>query len=233
MLPRSHRTQDSLTTLTRPISICSAGPRPSFVWVGPPPGCQRAFKLWGVHGRSMRFWPLRCSSRRSLADGKRISGKRILLDLEIVSHQVISSIAAALAALLCGRITVAAALSIQGPDAKPGEFRITVFASGLNYPLGMARLPDGSLLVTTSDGTGFFNSTGNLLRLVDSDQNGIADGPGTVLYNGLIGGLTSLRIGGPLVFVTGQGNGRPITVLRLGATATNLLTVVGQINVNY
>ena len=33
--------------------------------------------------------------------------------------------------------------------------------------------------------------------------------------------------------VTGQGNGRPITVLRLGATPASPLTLVGQITVNY
>ena len=73
-------------------------------------------------------------------------------------------------------------LSIHGPAVKTNHFRITTFASGLNYPLGMARLGDGSLLVTISDGTGFFNSTGKLLRLVDANLDGVADGPGTVLY---------------------------------------------------
>src|SRR6266567_4557912 len=151
----------------------------------------------------------------------------------IVNHQGIYSLAATVAALLCIQFSLAAALSIQGPDVKPGDFRITTFASGLNYPLGMARLPDGSLLVATSEGTSYWNSNGKLLRLVDADQNGVADGPGTVLYSGLTGGLTSLRIGGTLVFVTGQGSGRPITILRLGATPTTTLTLVGQIVVNY
>ena len=126
----------------------------------------------------------------------------------ILSPRGISSLAATVAALLCIQFSLAAALSIQGPDVKPGDFRITTFASGLNYPLGMARLPDGSLLVATSEGTSYWNSNGKLLRLVDADQNGVADGPGTVLYSGLTGGLTSLRIGGTLVFVTGQGSGR-------------------------
>ena len=151
----------------------------------------------------------------------------------ILSPRGISSLAATVAALLCIQFSLAAALSIQGPDVKPGDFRITTFASGLNYPLGMARLPDGSLLVATSEGTSYWNSNGKLLRLVDADQNGVADGPGTVLYSGLTGGLTSLRIGGTLVFVTGQGSGRPVTILRLGATPTTPLTLVGQIVVNY
>jgi glucose/arabinose dehydrogenase len=143
------------------------------------------------------------------------------------------SIASIVVALCLAQFTLSAALSIHGLEVRPGDFRITTFASGLNYPLSMARLPDGSLLVTISDGPGFLNSTGKLLRLIDADQNGVSDGPGTVLYSGLTGGLTSVRIGGTLVFVTGQGRGRPITIFRLGATPTTPLSLVGQINVNY
>ena len=98
----------------------------------------------------------------------------------ILSPRGISSLAATVAALLRIQFSLAAALSIQGPDVKPGDFRITTFASGLNYPLGMARLPDGSLLVATSEGTSYWNSNGKLLRLVDADQNGVADGPGKI-----------------------------------------------------
>jgi len=151
----------------------------------------------------------------------------------LLTPQDIYPLAATVASLLFAQFSPAAALSVQGPGVNPSNFRISTFASGLNYPLGMARLPDGSLLVTLSDGTGFFNSTGKLVRFVDAEHDGVADGPGTVLYSGLSGGLTSLRIGGTLVFVTGQGSGKPITILRLGATPTTPLTLVGQINVNY
>jgi sugar lactone lactonase YvrE len=45
----------------------------------------------------------------------------------------------------------AAQLTIGGdPRVNPADFRITTFASGLNFPNGMAILPDGSLLVATS-----------------------------------------------------------------------------------
>lgn len=126
-----------------------------------------------------------------------------------------------------------APFSVHGPGVKASDFRITTFATNLSYPLGMARLTDGSLLAAVSDGTSFGNSTGKLVRLVDMDQDGIADGPATVLYTGLPGGQTSLRIGGNLIFVTGQGRGKPITVLRKGATPGAALSVVGQININY
>ena len=135
----------------------------------------------------------------------------------------------------CGFYSAATAapFTIQGPGVNPSDFRITVFATNLNYPLGMARLADGSFLVGVSQGTSFWNSTGQIIRLTDTNLNGIADGPGTVLYTGLPGGQTSLRKCGNLVFVTGQGVGRPISILRVGATPSAPLTSVGAINVNY
>ena len=126
-----------------------------------------------------------------------------------------------------------APFSIQGPGVRTNDFRVTTFATNLSYPLGMARLADGSLLVAVSEGASFGNSVGKVIRLVDADQNGIADGPGAVLYTGLPGGQTSLRKGGNLVFVTGQGPGKPITILRTGSTPGAVLSLVGQINVNY
>ncbi|PYJ02982.1 MAG: hypothetical protein DME25_14110 [Verrucomicrobia bacterium] len=141
--------------------------------------------------------------------------------------------AVVLALLLGIRAGYPAPFALHGPGVRMGDFRITTFATNLNYPLGMARLADGSLLVALSDGTSFWQSTGKLIRLTDADQDGIADGPGTVLYSGLPGGQTSLRIGGSLVFVTGQGQGRPISILRAGPTPVAALSLVGQINLNY
>src|SRR5687767_12355990 len=69
----------------------------------------------------------------------------------------------------------------QGPGLNPADFRVTVYATNLNFPLGMAALPDGSLLVAVSQGTSFGNSTGQLLRLIDANHDGMADGSGTVL----------------------------------------------------
>ena len=52
------------------------------------------------------------------------------------------------------------------PRIDPGDFAITVFASDLAAPLPMQELSDGSLLVGTNDG---------LLRLLDADDDGVAD----------------------------------------------------------
>src|SRR5438445_12770491 len=90
------------------------------------------------------------------------------------------------------------------PRVHPEDFRITVFAQNLNYPYSMQQLADGSLLVGISRprGASYFNSVGELLRLVDADGDGIADGPGTVLFDGLPGAVTSVRQAGSLFFVT-------------------------------
>ncbi len=135
---------------------------------------------------------------------------------------------------LCLPLAVSAApFTIQGPGVNASDFRITVFATNLNYPLGMVRLADGSLLVAVSPGTSFGSSTGQIIRLTDTNQNGIADGPGTALRTGLPGGQSSLRMAGNLIFVTGQGSGKPISVLRAGATPATALSLVGTITLTY
>jgi glucose/arabinose dehydrogenase len=85
----------------------------------------------------------------------------------------------------------------------PNDFRITTFASGLNFPTGMVQLSDGSILVATSNPTGsYFNSSGTILRFVDANGDGVADGPGQVMYTDPVGVWTDLRTAGNLVFVT-------------------------------
>ena len=135
-----------------------------------------------------------------------------------------------LATFFCLR-AAAAPFTVHGPGVNSNDFRITTFASGLDFPLGMARLSDGSLLVAISQGANFFNSTGKLLRLVDANGDGIADGPGTVLYGSLPGSQTAVRVAGNLILATGQT--KPITVLRAGASPSAPLTLVGRIIINY
>ncbi len=125
-------------------------------------------------------------------------------------------------------------LSLQGPGLNPADFRVTTFASGLSFPLGMVQLDDGSLLVAVTEGTSFWTGKlGQLIRLTDTNQDGVADGPGAVVYTGLPSGVTSLRKFGSLVFVTGQGAGHPIWVLRTGTTPASPLSFVGTLNLNY
>ena len=94
----------------------------------------------------------------------------------------------------------------------------------------MQQLSDGSLLVATSDpvGTSFFNSTGRLIRLVDADGNGIADGPGTPVYTTSTGTLTAVRAAGDLVAVLSVG--QQISILRAGANPGDTLTLQGTID---
>ncbi|MEX2381641.1 MAG: hypothetical protein WD490_04605 [Opitutales bacterium] len=120
--------------------------------------------------------------------------------------------------------------ALEGPEVAPDEFRVTVFADGLNFPLGMAELPDGSILATVTDGGAFFSSSGRVVRLVDADDDGVADPP-QILFGGLTGPQTAIRVGGELVFVTGAG--KPLTILRLGESPSAVLTMVGVINFNY
>src|SRR5919108_4948297 len=94
---------------------------------------------------------------------------------------------AACVATLLAPDPAAAQFTIGGdPRVNPADFRITTFASGLNFPNGLAQLSDGSILVATSNPNGhgtFWASSGELLRFTDTDKNGIADGPGQLMYS--------------------------------------------------
>jgi len=123
--------------------------------------------------------------------------------------------------------------TLQGPGVDTSNFRVTTFASGLNFPLGMAKLADGSFLVTITQGTNFFSSssTGQVVRFTDADANGLADGAGTILYSNLPGSLTALRVMDNLVFVLGRPH--PIYILRAGATPSAPLTLAGKLIFTY
>ena len=121
------------------------------------------------------------------------------------------------------------------PIVNPADFRITTFASGLNYPHGMTTLTDGSLLVGLSNPlpgfTDYFDTTGQLLRLVDANGDGVADDAGTVLYDGLPGEITALHEAGPYILATSSLAGSErISFLHIGATPSDPLTLVGSIN---
>src|ERR671936_2158646 len=92
----------------------------------------------------------------------------------------------------------AAQFTVGGdPRVNPNDFRITTFASGLNFPNGLARLSDGSILVATSNPNGhgtYWASSGELLRFTDADGNGIADGPGQLMYSDPVGVWVALKV---------------------------------------
>jgi hypothetical protein len=138
-----------------------------------------------------------------------------------------------------GRALLAGGLPVGGdPIVNPADFRSTVFVSGLNYPHGMTTLSDGSLLVAVNNpnggGTNFFDSTGELLRFTDADGDGVADGPGQVLFNGLPGEVTALHPAGEFILATSSQSGSErISVLRAGATPDASLTLVGSINFSF
>ena len=141
-------------------------------------------------------------------------------------------------AVVAARTGSADAPLILGGDPRvdPDAFQVTVFADGLFYPYGMTELDDGSLLVGTSNPTGgsFTASTGELVRLVDADGDGMADGPGTVLAGGLPGAITAVRRAGSLVFaVSTQPGATMIMALRLGAEPADPLTWLGAIELVY
>jgi len=124
------------------------------------------------------------------------------------------------------------------PIVNPADFRVTVFASGLNYPHGMTRLPDGSLLVGVSNpvqgSTSYFDSTGEILRFVDANSDGVADGPGEDLYDGLPGEITALHQAGEFILATSSlGGSERISVLREGATSDAPLTLAGSIDFSF
>jgi hypothetical protein len=122
------------------------------------------------------------------------------------------------------------------PRVSSANLTVTQFAAGLNFPSGLVVLPDGSLLVATSrpDGGRYYDSVGELVRLVDADGDGVADGPGQVLATGLPGELTSLAIAGDLVAVTSaQWDRESIHFLQLGDDGGYSLTWLGHIGFDF
>jgi len=136
-----------------------------------------------------------------------------------------------LVVVLVGPLCVCAqSFSIQGPNVNPADFEITTFADGLNYPVGMVELSDASILVGVTDGS-FSGSSGDLIRLADTNNDGVSDEQ-TVLYDNMpIGGITDVRVANDLVFVTGQK--KNVQVLRLGDETTDPLTRLGEIQIQY
>jgi len=127
----------------------------------------------------------------------------------------------------------AAPLLTLARPADQARFTATTFATGLSFPTSMAELADGSLLVAESVGSSLFGSTsGRLVRLVDADGDGVADGPPTVLASGpdLPGLVTSVRRVGELVIaLSSQSGNQAITFWRTGETPAAPLAYAGRV----
>src|SRR5688572_22840642 len=66
---------------------------------------------------------------------------------------------------------------VLSDDRRAAGLTTTAVVDGLDFPMGMVELPDGSLLVATSpsDSGNFYASTGAIVRLFDSDYDGSLD----------------------------------------------------------
>jgi glucose/arabinose dehydrogenase len=144
------------------------------------------------------------------------------------------ALATVLLAPLLGVLSIDLGMGQEAPaltiaDGVP--FEVTTFATGLDFPSGLAILPDGSLLVGTSvpiDG-GYFSSTGRLLRLHDGNGDGRADGPGEVVAAELTGSVTAVAVHDDLVFVTSVSPGRErIQILRANGDWSGPYEPLGQ-----
>jgi glucose/arabinose dehydrogenase len=121
------------------------------------------------------------------------------------------------------------------------RFHVSVFATGLAYPTSMAQLADGSLLVATSDGGPswldnyiFASTAGSLVRLVDSNGDGVADGPAQTVASGLPGLVSSVRREGNLVFaLSSQGGNQAITIWRTGTSPAAPLESAGRLSFSF
>ena len=146
-------------------------------------------------------------------------------------HRLIAPLVALVIGLTALSATADSAVQL-GDDPLLASLEVTAFATGLNFPTGMVELPDGSILVATSTPAGgsFFQSTGELLRLTDEDEDGVADDAGTILATGLPGTLVSLARAGDLVLTTSaEGGNEQIVVLRRGERWADPLDPVGSL----
>ena len=88
---------------------------------------------------------------------------------------VILAALAAYAPGLTGSAAGEIALS-DDPRIDANDFRVTAFATGLGAPFGMLEQSDGSLLVGETLGNFADPTQGRLVRLIDTNGDGVADG---------------------------------------------------------
>ncbi|MCX6613016.1 MAG: PEP-CTERM sorting domain-containing protein [Acidobacteria bacterium] len=119
---------------------------------------------------------------------------------------------------------------LNTPAIDASAFRVTQFATGLPLPNSVIKAKDGSILALTSDG--FFGNT-RVVRLQDSNFDGVADGPAQTLYTGAGTGVgTQIRQADKLVYI-GEFGSSSITALSPGASASDPLTSLGSLQFQY
>ena len=104
----------------------------------------------------------------------------------------------------------------------PTKFRVTEFANtGSAY--SMQQLSDGSLAVLVGS---------SIMRFTDLNHDGLADGPGTILYQNPGSFLTGfVKVGN--YFAVGELYSATITLLQPGATPASTMTSAGAIFFSY
>jgi glucose/arabinose dehydrogenase len=141
---------------------------------------------------------------------------------------------AATLALLVSPIAAQQAV-ILSSKATEAELGITEVARDLAFPMGMTPLPDGSLLVATSPSASgnFYDSTGELVRLVDSDGDGTLDDRHALISN-LPGSLVAVARHGDIVIATSaQGGNEQIMFFRRGEHWRDPLTPITAIRLRF
>ena len=119
------------------------------------------------------------------------------------------------------------------PGLDPNQLRITTFASSLGFIYGLARADDGSLLAGVSGQPLFGGGTAQVLRFVDANFDGIADGPGTAVIGGIPGIITAVQRVGALLAVgtlSETSTSSRVSLFAPGATPDAPYTLVGQLD---
>jgi len=135
-------------------------------------------------------------------------------------------------------------LLISSPGGGAATLTMTTFASGLNYPIGMAVVAPGQVIVgtTTPDaalsGTalGYLRGSGQLMKLTDANFDGVADGPGVVVFSGLPGAVTDVKTAGVLLAAATTGEGGPhaeVADVSLLAPSGGGFTNLGSLHLTY
>jgi glucose/arabinose dehydrogenase len=125
-------------------------------------------------------------------------------------------------------------ISLSRPEDQE-RFQVTTFASGLSFPTSMLELQDGSMLAAVNIGPSLFaSSSAQLVRLVDSDRNGVADGTPTILASTLPGLVTSIRrLDHFVVVLSAKAGQETITLLRAGENPDSSLAQIGSLRFSF